>query len=67
MYTQADLDTIKQAIASGELEVAYGDQKVRYRSVYELTKAQAMIEKELAAANNSRPSRQFRVNVSKGI
>ena len=66
-YTQSDLDAIKQAIASGELEVAYSDKKVKYRSINELIKAKNMIEKELAAESGTRPARMYRVNVSKGI
>ena len=66
-YTQSDLDAIKQAIASGELEVAYSDKKIKYRSIYELKQAQALIEKELTEASGVRPSKQYRVSVSKGI
>ena len=47
-FTQNDLDEVKRAIASGELEVQYEDSKVRYRSMDELLKAKGTIEQELA-------------------
>ncbi len=49
-FTQKDLDAVKMAIASGELEVQYGDKRVRYRSMDELTRAARIIQGELDAA-----------------
>ena len=49
-HTQADLDAIKTAIASGEQSVEVGGRKVVYRSVDELRKARDDITAELAAA-----------------
>ncbi|MEJ1365634.1 MAG: hypothetical protein RPU42_11205 [Candidatus Sedimenticola sp. (ex Thyasira tokunagai)] len=66
-YTQTDLDAIDAAIASGELEVAYSDRRVRYRSISELKTARAIIQKELATGAGNRPTRQYRMKVSKGI
>jgi roadblock/LC7 domain-containing protein len=51
-HTQADLDAIKTAIASGEQSVEVGGRKVVYRSVEELRKARDDITAELAAADN---------------
>lgn len=47
-HTQADLDAIKAAIASGEQSVEVGGRKVVYRSVDELRKARDDIAAELA-------------------
>ena len=47
-HTQADLDAIKAAIASGEQSVEVGGRKVVYRSVDELRKARGDIAAELA-------------------
>ncbi|WP_027853843.1 phage head-tail joining protein [Marinobacterium litorale] len=67
-FTQDDLDSIREAIASGEKSVTYADGKsVTYRSMAELHAAEARIEKALAAAENRRPRRGVRVNVSKGL
>lgn len=48
-HTQADLDAIKAAIASGEQSVEVGGRKVVYRSVDDLRKARDDITAELAA------------------
>lgn len=47
-FSQADLDRIKRAIASGAMVVRYDDgRQVTYRSMEELTQARAAIEREL--------------------
>ncbi|MEJ0003456.1 MAG: hypothetical protein WDN30_07750 [Pararobbsia sp.] len=52
-YTQADLNRIQRAIATGELEVQFHDRKVRYRSIAELREAQTEI---VRALDSQRPS-----------
>lgn len=49
-HTQADLDAIKAAIASGEQSVEVAGRKVVYRSVDDLRKARDDIATELASA-----------------
>lgn len=49
-HTQADLDAIKAAIASGEQSVEMAGRKVVYRSVDDLRKARDDIATELASA-----------------
>ena len=49
-HTQADLDAIKAAIASGEQIVEAAGRKVMYRSVDDLRKARDDIAAELAGA-----------------
>ena len=67
MFTQNDLLAIKEALASGALEVQFADGKrVRYRSIAELLKAKAMIETEVATQQGRRPLRGMRLNVTKG-
>ena len=56
-HTQADLDAIKTAIASGEQSVEVGGRKVVYRSVDELRKARDDNTAELAAAAGATTSR----------
>ncbi len=46
-FTQADLDALEQAIASGQLEVRIGDRKVVYRSLDEMTQIRAMMRSSL--------------------
>jgi len=47
-YTQAQLDALDAAIASGALSVRYADQQVTYRSLQEM---QAIRDKMAAALN----------------
>ncbi|MCK5016533.1 MAG: hypothetical protein KAS32_05605 [Candidatus Peribacteraceae bacterium] len=63
-YSSTDLDNIDSAISSGELEVTYGDKRVKYRSIAELRTARAIVA---AAVSGNRPQRQMRVGVSKGL
>ena len=48
-HTQADLDAVKAAIASGEQSVEVAGRKVVYRTIEELRKARDDITAELAA------------------
>lgn len=67
-YTQDDLTSIREAIATGEKSVTFADGKsVVYRSMDELVKAEQLISKYLEAAAGRRPRRAFRMNVSKGV
>ena len=52
-HTQADLDNIKRAIASGELTIESNGRRVTYRSVDELRKARDDVAADLAAQQNS--------------
>jgi hypothetical protein len=51
-FTQADLQAINQAIASGYLKVRYEDKEVTYQSVEQMMKARAMIQSSLAATTS---------------
>jgi hypothetical protein len=53
-FTQAHLDALNQAIASGELTIEYNGKKITYRSIGELVKAKQLVEAELS--NTSRAS-----------
>lgn len=52
-WTQADLDAINSAIASGELRVRSSIGEVQYRSMDELLQAKAMITSELAGSSQT--------------
>lgn len=47
--TQADVDALNTAIASGERQVTLGSQSVSYRSIDDLIKARDDMRQELAA------------------
>lgn len=49
--TQADIDALTSAIASGERQVTIGSQSVTYRSVDDLIKARDDLVRQLTAQN----------------
>lgn len=50
-FSQADLDRLNRAIASGALSVSYDDgRNVRFRDLDELLRARAIVERSLGAA-----------------
>jgi hypothetical protein len=63
-YTRNDLRRLRQALASGERRISFGDKTVEYRSVGELLEAIRQVERALA---RSRPARQVRVTTRKGF
>ena len=71
-YTQAQLDTLENALAKGEKRVTFGDKTVEYRSVDELKTAIDRVKRDLfeqAAATGLWPGvpRQIRVTTGKGF
>ncbi len=68
-WVEADRTAIKDAIASGELDVQYSDRRTRYRSIAELKDALAMISNELdkpAVATDAIPNQIRMVEKTKG-
>jgi hypothetical protein len=64
-WTQADVDALKQAIATGASEVILPDRQVRFRSLSEMRQTLAMAEAEV---NGGRPrTRAIRFQTDKGI
>jgi hypothetical protein len=61
-FTAEDLETIRRAIATGELRVRYADREVEYRSIDDLLKA----EKRILGSLNGRP-KQHRGVTDKGL
>jgi len=58
--TQADIDALNEAIASGERQVTLGGQSITYRSVDDLIKARADLEAQLAKqSGKTRPRRVY--------
>lgn len=66
-FTQKHIDALDEAIASGELEVDFGDRKIKYRSIEQLKSAKRHIKKELAESSGARVGgiRTYRLGVSK--
>jgi multidrug resistance efflux pump len=66
-YSPTQLAPLKQALATGERRVSFGDKTVEYRSVEELQAAIRTVEAELARAAGTRAKRQIRVTTAKGF
>ncbi len=49
-FSQANLDALEAAIASGTLEVRMGDRLVRYQDTDKMIKARDLIKDQLAVA-----------------
>ena len=62
-FSQADLDAVRAAIASGALSVTLDGRTVTYRSVAELFAA----EQRITSALSGRASRQTLITASKGF
>lgn len=56
-FSQAQLDALETAIASGTLEVTTGDKKVRYHSLDEMIRLRDLIRNQIAADSNTQSSR----------
>lgn len=67
-YTEQDLQAVMKAIAGSQLEVQYGDKRVRYRSLDELERARRIIQGDLDAQAGRRRSRIVRLrSAGKGV
>lgn len=66
-YTPADLESLQQALISGERRVSFGDKTVEYRSVAELQAAIRTVAAALAREQGTATARQIRVTTSKGF
>lgn len=56
-FTQADLDALNDAIASGTKKVSYNGQTVEYRDMSEMLRARQMIRNALGVTKATRSSR----------
>jgi hypothetical protein len=52
-YTTENLAALDSAIASGALEVKYGDKAVKYRSLAEMLQIKKLMMAELGISNNN--------------
>jgi hypothetical protein len=53
-YTQADLEALRKAIATGALRVRQGDRDVTYRSLAEMQQVEQMMLRSLGQAKATR-------------
>jgi hypothetical protein len=69
-WTQADLDQINQAIATGATRVSLPSSgSVEYRGLNDMLRIRKLIDQDLAAAvgTTTKPSRVVKISASKGL
>lgn len=66
-YTQAQLDALTAALASGELRVSYEGHSVEYRSIADLERAIQIVRDGLLSDAGTPRSRMLRAYSNKGI
>ncbi len=67
MYTEQELQPLRDALAMGVRRVRFEGREVEYRSVDELKAAIAAAETEIAKSDGQRTVRQIRVETQKGF
>jgi len=67
MYTEQQLQTLRDALATGVRRVRFGDREIEYRTVDELKQAIAVAEADVAKSSGAGPVRQLRVQTEKGF
>jgi hypothetical protein len=67
MYTDQQLQVLRDALANGVRRVRFGDREIEYRTVDELKQAIAVAEADVAKNGGVAPVRQIRVQTQKGF
>ena len=67
MYSEQQLQTLRDALAMGVRRVRFEEREVEYRSVAELKAAIAAAETEIAKSGGPRMVRQIRIDTQKGF
>jgi len=67
MYTEQQLQALRDALANGVRRVRFENREIEYRTVEELKAAIAAAEAELAKASGQPVIRQIRISTEKGF
>jgi hypothetical protein len=67
MYTEQQLQALRDALASGVRRVKFGDRELEFRGVDELKAAIAAAEAEVAKSTDKPTVRQIRISTQKGF
>ena len=67
MYTDQQLQALRDALANGVRRVKFGDREIEYRTIDELKQAIATAEAEIAKAAGAPVVRQIRISTEKGF
>ncbi len=63
-WTTTDVESLEQAIASGQTMVRFGDRTVQYQDIDAMRRARREMLQEIAAAASTSRRRTFRVTQS---
>jgi hypothetical protein len=66
-FTDAQIQTLRDALASGVRRVKFGDRELEFRSAEELKIAIAAAEADIAKNSGNRTVRQIRISTQKGL
>ncbi len=67
MYTDQQLQALRDALANGVRRVKFGDREIEYRTVDELKQAIAAAEADVAKNSGTPVIRQIRISTEKGF
>jgi hypothetical protein len=67
MYTDQQLQALRDALANGVRRVRFGDREIEYRTVEELKEAIAAAEADVTKNSGTPVIRQIRVQTQKGF
>ncbi len=67
MYTDQQLQALRDALANGVRRVKFGDREIEYRTIDELKQAIATAEADVAKDSGTPMIRQIRVSTEKGF
>ncbi len=67
MYTDQQLQALRDALANGVRRVRFGDREIEYRTVEELKQAIAAAEADVAKNSGTPVIRQIRLQTQKGL
>ena len=67
MYTDQQLQALRDALANGVRRVRFGDREIEYRTVEELKEAIAAAEADVTKKRGTPGIRQIRVQTQKGL
>jgi hypothetical protein len=67
MYTDQQLQALRDALANGVRRVKFGDREIEYRTIDELKQAIAAAEADVARNSGVPMIRQIRISTEKGF
>ena len=67
MYTEQQLQALRDALANGVRRVRFGDREIEYRTIDELKTAIAAAEADVSKSSGVPVTRHIRVSTEKGF